>query len=103
MRKRLQDGRQETERKEGNLSLNSQSVEFSVVIPTLNEGEHLQRTVDSLLASSTPRTEVIVVDDGSSDGSTDFLVRGYRDVRLLRHQNRQSLGAIKARNHGAAH
>ena len=44
----------------------------SVIVVTLNEGENLRRTVESLQASVPPGGEIIVVDDGSTDGSTDF-------------------------------
>ncbi|MFF8918342.1 glycosyltransferase [Streptomyces sp. NPDC015032] len=76
------------------------SGEASIVIPTHNEGENLRRTVDALLGTAMPGSEVIVIDDGSTDGSTDFLYSGYRDVRVVKPAER--LGALRARNYGAA-
>jgi glycosyltransferase involved in cell wall biosynthesis len=73
----------------------------SVVIPSLNEGDLLCRTVDSLQATLPARSEIIVVDDGSVDHSTDFLEGGRQGVTLLRTTER--MGAAKARNFGAAH
>ena len=72
---------------------------LSVVIISRNEGEELAATVSNLRAT-TPgaRLELIVVDDGSTDGSTDFL-DGASDVLLLR---AGQLGVAKARNYGAA-
>jgi GT2 family glycosyltransferase len=75
--------------------------EFSVVIPTLNEGEHLRRTVDQLRATVPASTELIVVDDGATDGCCDFLRTGAEDVRLLEPIGVR-LGASGARNRGAA-
>src|SRR5690349_9979488 len=72
----------------------------SVVIISHNEGGNLRMTVDAVLETLTPGSEVIVVDDKSTDDSADFLADGYRDVRLVRPPER--LGAIRARNHGAA-
>ena len=98
--------------------MRSQSV--SVIVISLNEGEYLQRTVDSLRPTLPPGGEVIVVDDGSTDGSTDFLrpfrapisrmrksaahrtrVRPAVHTTLLRPAER--LGVARARNFGAHH
>jgi GT2 family glycosyltransferase len=72
----------------------------SVVIISYNEGSNLHKTVDAILETLTPDSEVIVVDDSSTDGSADFLASGYRGVRLARPPER--LGAIRARNYGGA-
>ncbi|HUA57483.1 MAG TPA: glycosyltransferase family 2 protein, partial [Verrucomicrobiae bacterium] len=73
---------------------------WSVVVISLNEGESLRRTVDSLLATLPPASEIIVVDDGSTDGSAEFLRDGYPGVTLLRSAER--LGVAGGRNLGAA-
>ena len=57
---------------------------LSVIIISLNEGESLRRTVDNLLATMPPSSEIIVVDDRSTDQSTGFLSEGYSGVTLLR-------------------
>ena len=72
----------------------------SLVLVSHNEGANLRTTVANLVATSPPGTEVIVVDDQSTDGSADFLAAGRPDVRLLRPPGR--LGASAARNHGGA-
>ena len=64
-----------------------------------NEGARLRSTVDNLLATLPAHSELIVVDDGSTDGSAEFL-RTYPDVRVLR--PRERLGSSLARNVGAA-
>jgi len=75
---------------------------FSVVIPTLNEGDLLHLTIESILSETEYRNfEVIIVDDGSTDGST----RTYRNpadprVRLIRTEGK---GVARARNLGAGH
>ena len=70
----------------------------SVIVVTLNEGDHLRRTVENLRGTVPAGGEIIVVDDGSTDGSTDFLEAACPGVRLLR-PDRQNLS--KARNFGA--
>ncbi len=74
---------------------------LSVIIPTLNEGENLVRTVRSVLENPPSEPfEVLVVDDASDDGSTAFLEDGVPHTRWLRdHPTRQ--GLARAKNHGA--
>ena len=74
---------------------------LSVVVISLNEGESLRRTVDNLRDTLPPQSEIIVVDDGSTDGSVGFLSDGYPGVTLLRPEER--LGVARARNFGAQH
>lgn len=75
-------------------------MDVSVIICTRNEGAMLPRTVASVLtATAFPSFEVVVVDDGSTDGSTDALPADAR-VRLVRGEE---LGLPAARNLGAAH
>jgi len=71
----------------------------SVVIPTHNRGELLARAVDSALAQTVDDIEVLVVDDGSIDG-TRALIEDYADprVRYLAHDANRGVSA--ARNTG---
>lgn len=74
----------------------------SVVIPTHDEGEWLQGTVDAVFANTRHHPfEVIVVDDGSTDGSCQFLETGrYRQLPVKRVVG-NGLGVAGARNRGA--
>jgi GT2 family glycosyltransferase len=80
---------------------NQQPPSISVVIASLNEGEYLRRTVENLMISLPHDSEIIVVDDGSVDGSTDSLKKHGDRVVLLGSAER--LGSACARNFGAAH
>ena len=72
-------------------------VAVSIVIPTFNRARFLGAAIDSALAQG-EGTEVIVVDDGSTDG-TAALLAGYGDrVRVARQSNQ---GPSAARNLGA--
>jgi GT2 family glycosyltransferase len=71
---------------------------ISVIVLALNEGDNLRRTVEELRATAPDTAELLVVDDGSSDGCADFLRRGNGAVKLL-HTDR--FGTAKARNFAA--
>jgi glycosyltransferase involved in cell wall biosynthesis len=71
----------------------------SVVIPTHNRRHLLQRTLVSVLAQADVDVEVIVVDDGSSDDTPQFLrALGDERVRWIRHERPRRVPA--ARNAG---
>ncbi len=73
---------------------------ISVILCVYNGVERVGKAIESLAASVVryPDYEVIVVDDGSTDGTQD-LVESYGDVRLIRSEHG---GLSKARNLGAA-
>jgi glycosyltransferase involved in cell wall biosynthesis len=69
----------------------------SVVITAHNEGQELDRTVRSVRDNTANLAEVIVVDDGSDDGSCDGLATG--PVRVVRHERR--VGVAASRDEGS--
>lgn len=69
----------------------------SVVIPTFNRLPLLQRALSSVYAQTLPALEVIVVDDGSSDGTGRWITQHYPQVNYLWQPNR---GVSAARNTG---
>ncbi|WP_185962083.1 glycosyltransferase family 2 protein [Palleronia caenipelagi] len=70
----------------------------TVVIPTYNRREKLSRALRSVLAQTYPITEIVVVDDHSSDDTEAVVREGFPDVTYVR-LPRQS-GAPTARNVG---
>lgn len=73
---------------------------FSVVIPTFNRAELLERTVKALLGQMGADLEVIVVDDGSTD-STPARLQRIADPRVRLHRQ-PNQGLAAARNAGFA-
>lgn len=71
-----------------------------MLIPALNEGTYLRRTVECARDTLPAGTEIIVVDDGSQDGCADFLRDSPSLAILVRPSER--LGAIGARNLAAS-
>lgn len=68
----------------------------SVLIPAYNAERHVAGAVASALGQTYPNTEVVVVDDGSTDGTADVLAPfAERGVRVIRQAN---AGACAARN-----
>jgi cellulose synthase/poly-beta-1,6-N-acetylglucosamine synthase-like glycosyltransferase len=72
----------------------------SIVVPAYNEAAGIERAVRSLASSDYPEFEVVVVDDGSTDGTGDLVDGlGLDRVRVLREPNR---GKSEALNTGVA-
>lgn len=69
----------------------------SVVIPVFNSEKHIGAAIDSALGQSYRNLEVIVVDDGSTDGTSKILESYGNKIRMIRQHN---LGASLARNRG---
>jgi glycosyltransferase involved in cell wall biosynthesis len=73
---------------------------FTVVIPLFNKGPYIERALDSIDGQSCAADEIIVVNDGSTDGG-DRVVRARRDDRL-RVIDQPNRGVSAARNAGIA-
>lgn len=74
----------------------------SVIVPAYNEGVVLEHCLDSLLATSYPRTEIIVVDDGSTDDTAEVLAAVARRHPRIRAVTQPNAGKGAALNHGVA-
>jgi glycosyltransferase involved in cell wall biosynthesis len=75
------------------------TTEVSVIIPTYNRCAMLLEAIDSVFAQTTEAFELIVVDDGSTDGTAEHLTSVGRTIRIERIEHR---GPAAARNRGVA-
>ncbi|MFA6433616.1 MAG: glycosyltransferase family A protein [Elusimicrobiales bacterium] len=74
---------------------------ISVVIPLYNKAAHIIRALDSVTAQTERDFEIVVVDDGSTDGG-GMIVRTYPDPRV-KYLHQENSGVSSARNNGVAH
>jgi len=69
----------------------------SVVIPLFDKADHIRQTIESVLAQSRRPEEILVIDDGSTDGGDRTVLEYAPRVSLVR---RSHQGVSAARNHG---
>jgi cellulose synthase/poly-beta-1,6-N-acetylglucosamine synthase-like glycosyltransferase/peptidoglycan/xylan/chitin deacetylase (PgdA/CDA1 family) len=76
----------------------------SIVVPAFDEAVGIEQAVRSLAASEYPEFEVVVVDDGSTDGTADLVERlGLPRVRILRQANAGKSAALNRGIEAARH
>jgi len=82
----------------------SSDLSFSVIVPTYSRLPILKKCLGALEAQTLPSTafEVIVIDDGSADGTEEFLTQ-YRPPFRLEYLRQKNSGTGAARRNGVAH
>ena len=70
----------------------------SVVIPLFNKKDFIVRAIESVLAQKKSVIEIIIVDDGSTDGATELVKKLFGDTVVLYKQTNK--GVSSARNKG---
>jgi biofilm PGA synthesis N-glycosyltransferase PgaC len=77
-------------------SLLFQIMKYVLVTPVRNEAKHLGRTIESMLAQTVAPAEWIIVDDGSTDGTTQLIEAAMARASWIRLVKRQDRGFRKA-------
>ncbi len=72
----------------------------SVLIPAFNEEQVIERSVSHVLASTNVRLEVIVIDDGSKDRTSEIVREAFRDDERVQLITLANGGKARALNHG---
>ena len=74
--------------------------QVTIVVPAFNAARYLAETLDSLLAQTHPRLHIVVVDDGSTDGTPEILRRYQRDHGVEVVTLPRNRGIAHAKNEG---
>ncbi len=76
----------------------SEIVSLAVVIPSYNSAEFLPAVIASVLGQIQPPDEILLIDDGSTDATSEIAAKFSDRIRFVRQENG---GVSSARNHGA--
>ncbi len=63
-------------------------MEYSALIPAFNAAATIEEAIRSIVEQDLPPAEILVVDDGSTDGTGELAAAMDRKVRLVRQENR---------------
>ncbi|MCW2274271.1 glycosyltransferase [Rhodoblastus acidophilus] len=74
----------------------------SVVIPSFNHVKYVGRAIDSVLDQTYPHFEIVVIDDGSRDGSYEFIMERYGHDPRVKASHRENRGAHETLNEAIA-
>ena len=78
---------------------NSKNPKVTVFIPVFNREHYIGDAIESILAQTFSDFEILLVDDGSTDSSTEK-IRSFSDPRIRLVCNEKNLGIPKTRNKG---
>lgn len=77
---------------------NKGKVKFSIIVPTYNRAHLIGKTLDSILSQTHRSFELIVVDDGSTDNTEEYILKNYPNQ--VRYYKKQNAERAAARNFG---
>ncbi|ELI6450329.1 glycosyltransferase family 2 protein [Photobacterium damselae] len=72
----------------------------SVIIPVYNGKKYIKEAIDSIVKQTYDNLEIIVIDDGSTDGSYDYILRLYENENRLKLYRKENSGLIDTLNLG---
>ncbi|UDM70614.1 glycosyltransferase [Vagococcus fluvialis] len=73
---------------------------LSIVIPVYNVEEYISRCLDSIISNEKIKIEIILVDDGSQDRSTDICLDYKEKYSFIKYYRKDNGGLSDARNYG---
>lgn len=74
---------------------------FSVIIPLYNKAPYVRKTVESVLRQTFDDYELVIIDNGSNDGSSE-IVASFTDPRIRIVRLEENVGVSNARNKGVS-
>ncbi len=72
----------------------------SIILATHNQKSFLSRAIDSVLNQTTMRWELLIIDDGSEDGTESFVKKHFLLNKKIRYFKRLFNGIVAAKNFG---
>jgi cellulose synthase/poly-beta-1,6-N-acetylglucosamine synthase-like glycosyltransferase/spore germination protein YaaH/peptidoglycan/xylan/chitin deacetylase (PgdA/CDA1 family) len=75
----------------------------TVIIAAYNEVKVINRTIEAVLANQYHQLEILVIDDGSHDGTYEEVIRVYGEHPLVRVMRQENAGKAAALNRGIGH
>lgn len=79
--------------------MNEKSPKISIILPTYNGSEYIQQSIESCLNQTYKKIELIIIDDGSTD-STSQIVNSFKDDRIKYYKHDKNYGLPTALNTG---
>lgn len=76
----------------------AESLRISVLISSYNYRNYIEETLQSVLCQTRPADEIIIVDDGSKDGSYEFINTKYTDLKNITVIGKNNGGQMSALN-----
>lgn len=76
------------------------TISFSVVIPTYNRALLISKTIESVLSQTYSDFEIVIVDDGSTDNTSEVIHRKFSNEKKVRYFKKENEERGKARNFG---
>ena len=77
-----------------------ENIEISVIIPVYNAAEYIGECIESVLAQTIPNIQIVIVDDGSTDGTTEIVKAYEQKYDLIKAVYQNNSGVEKARAEG---
>ncbi len=78
----------------------TESFLITVIIPCYNGSHFISEAIESVLAQSHTNWELLIIDDASTDNSTDVVKKYCHDKRIRILKNKKNLGIAKTKNRG---
>ena len=75
-------------------------MKVSVIVPVYNSEKYLKRCLDSIIAQTYNNLEIIIVNDGSTDNSTDIIREYKKKDNRIKEINQKNQGCVIARLNG---
>lgn len=76
-----------------------EKIKLSIIVPVYNAGAFLRPCLDSIIAQTLPNIEVVLVDDGSNDGSSEIVfeyAQKYPFMKVVKNENKNGVKGARA-------